>query len=167
MPNREPRIANTESRVRESANPESANRESALCAWLHPPPCGTGARAAFSGHDPPGLRIRIRFGIDDAGFMIRSGIRDSGFDQGLGIRDSMIAPVDLLVFGPHPDDIEIGLGGTIAKQTSLGFAVGLCDLTGGEMGSNGTVEQRLAEAEAARDVLGARWRINLRWPDRG
>jgi N-acetylglucosamine malate deacetylase 1 len=79
----------------------------------------------------------------------------------------MIAPVDLLVFGPHPDDIEIGLGGTIAKQTSLGFAVGLCDLTGGEMGSNGTVEQRLAEAEAARDVLGARWRINLRWPDRG
>src|SRR5436190_5502529 len=78
----------------------------------------------------------------------------------------MIEPVDLLVFGPHPDDLEIGLGGTIAKQTALGFAVGLCDLTAGEMGSNGTVEERLAEAEAARAVLGARWRVNLRLPDR-
>jgi N-acetylglucosamine malate deacetylase 1 len=78
-----------------------------------------------------------------------------------------IAPVDLLVFGPHPDDLEIGLGGTIARHVSLGHQVGLCDLTAGEMGSNGTVEERLAEAEAARAVLGARWRINLRWPDRG
>jgi bacillithiol biosynthesis deacetylase BshB1 len=75
-------------------------------------------------------------------------------------------PVDLLVFGPHPDDIEIGLGGTIAKQAAHGDRIGLCDLTAGEMGSNGTVEERLAEAEEARVVLGARWRINLRWPDR-
>ena len=75
-------------------------------------------------------------------------------------------PVDLLVFGPHPDDIEIGLGGTVAKHAALGLAVGLCDLTAGEMGSNGTVDERLAEAEAARAVLGARWRVNLRWPDR-
>jgi N-acetylglucosamine malate deacetylase 1 len=42
----------------------------------------------------------------------------------------------------------------------------LCDLTAGEMGSNGTVDERLAEADAARAVLGALWRINLRWPDR-
>jgi bacillithiol biosynthesis deacetylase BshB1 len=75
-------------------------------------------------------------------------------------------PVDLLVFGPHPDDIEIGLGGTVARHVALGFKVGLCDLTAGEMGSNGTVEERLAEAEAAREVLGASWRINLQWPDR-
>jgi bacillithiol biosynthesis deacetylase BshB1 len=74
--------------------------------------------------------------------------------------------VDLLAFGPHPDDIEIGLGATIAKHVALGFRVGLCDLTAGEMGSNGTVEERLAEAEAARAVLGALWRVNLRWPDR-
>jgi len=78
----------------------------------------------------------------------------------------VIDRVDLLVFGPHPDDIEIGLGATIARHVSLGFSVGLCDLTAGEMGSNGTVEQRLAEAEAARAVLGARWRVNLRLPDR-
>jgi bacillithiol biosynthesis deacetylase BshB1 len=48
----------------------------------------------------------------------------------------------------------------------LGLRVGLCDLTAGELGSNGTVEERLAEAEAARAVLGAAWRVNLRWPDR-
>jgi bacillithiol biosynthesis deacetylase BshB1 len=74
--------------------------------------------------------------------------------------------LDLLVFGPHPDDIEIGLGGTIARHAALGSTVGLCDLTAGEMGSNGTVEQRLAESEAARVVLGAAWRENLGWADR-
>jgi bacillithiol biosynthesis deacetylase BshB1 len=74
--------------------------------------------------------------------------------------------VDLLVFGPHPDDLEIGAGGTVAKHTAMGLRVGLCDLTAGEMGSNGTTEERLAEAEEARKVLGALWRLNLRWPDR-
>jgi bacillithiol biosynthesis deacetylase BshB1 len=78
----------------------------------------------------------------------------------------MNGPVDLLVFGPHPDDIEIGLGATVARHAALGLRVGLCDLTAGEMGSNGTVEERLAEAEAARAVLGAVWRQNLRWADR-
>ena len=74
--------------------------------------------------------------------------------------------IDLLVFGPHPDDLEIGLGGTIAKQVGLGHAVGLCDLTRGEMSSNGSPEQRVREAEAARKVLGAAWRENLGLPDR-
>ena len=74
--------------------------------------------------------------------------------------------IDLLAFGPHPDDIEIGIGGTVARHAALGFRVGLCDLTAGEMGSNGTVDERLAEAEAARAVLGAAWRVNLRLPDR-
>jgi N-acetylglucosamine malate deacetylase 1 len=73
---------------------------------------------------------------------------------------------DLLVFGPHPDDLEIGVGGIVALHAALGFTVGLCDLTAGEMGSNGTVEQRLQESEAARKALGATWRENLRWPDR-
>ena len=74
--------------------------------------------------------------------------------------------IDLLAFGPHPDDIEIGMGGTVARHTARGLRVGLCDLTAGEMGSNGTPEERLAEAEAGRAVLGAAWRDNLRWPDR-
>ena len=77
-----------------------------------------------------------------------------------------ISQVDLLAVGPHPDDIEIGIGGIVAKHAALGHRVGLCDLTAGEMGSNGTVEERLAEAEAACAVLGARWRVNLRLPDR-
>jgi N-acetylglucosamine malate deacetylase 1 len=76
------------------------------------------------------------------------------------------ATLDLLVFGPHPDDLEIGAGGTIARHAAQGQRVGLCDLTGGEMGSNGSVEQRIEEAEAARRALGAVWRENLRWPDR-
>jgi bacillithiol biosynthesis deacetylase BshB1 len=75
------------------------------------------------------------------------------------------AAIDLLAFGPHPDDIEIGIGGTIAKHTRRGYRVGLCDLTAGEMGSNGTVEERRQEASAAAVVLGAAWRENLRWPD--
>ena len=74
--------------------------------------------------------------------------------------------LDLLAFGPHPDDLEIGLGGTIAKQVSLGHVVGLCDLTRGEMSSNGSPEQRVREAEEARHVLGAAWRENLGLPDR-
>ena len=76
------------------------------------------------------------------------------------------AGVDLLAIGPHPDDIEIGIGGLVAKHAALGYRVGLCDLTAGEMGSNGTVDERLAEAEQARAVLGAVWRVNLRLPDR-
>jgi bacillithiol biosynthesis deacetylase BshB1 len=74
-------------------------------------------------------------------------------------------PVDIVVFGPHPDDIEIGLGATIAAHTDAGYAVGLCDLTFGEMSSNGTPERRRVEADAAAHVLGAAWRENLGWPD--
>jgi len=69
------------------------------------------------------------------------------------------------VFGPHPDDLEIGLGGSIAKHVALGHTVGLCDLTRGEMGTNGTPDERVAEAEAARVVLGALSRDNLGLPD--
>ena len=73
--------------------------------------------------------------------------------------------VDLLVFGPIRIDLEIGLGGSIAKHVALGHTVGLCDLTRGEMGTNGTPDERVAEAEAARVVLGALSRDNLGLPD--
>jgi N-acetylglucosamine malate deacetylase 1 len=75
--------------------------------------------------------------------------------------------IDLLVFGPHPDDIEIGLGGTVAKHAAAGHSVGLCDLTEAELSSNGTREERRAEAAEAARVLGAMWRENLGWPDGG
>jgi bacillithiol biosynthesis deacetylase BshB1 len=77
-----------------------------------------------------------------------------------------MATVDLLAFGPHPDDLEIGLGGTLAKHAALGHTVGLCDLTRGELASNGTPDERVMEAEDARRVLGAAWRENLGLPDR-
>ena len=75
--------------------------------------------------------------------------------------------VDILAFGAHPDDIEIGLGGCLARHAALGQQVALCDLTAGELGSNGTPDERRAEAEAAAKVLGAVARENLGWPDGG
>ena len=75
--------------------------------------------------------------------------------------------VDLLAFGPHPDDIEIGMAGTIAKHAALGARVGLCDLTRGELGSNGRPDELVQEGEAAGRVLGAAWRVNLGLPDEG
>jgi bacillithiol biosynthesis deacetylase BshB1 len=74
-------------------------------------------------------------------------------------------PCDLLVFGPHPDDIEIGLGGTVARHAAEGQRVGLIDLSAGELGTNGTPEIRQQEAQEAARVLGAAWRENLGWPD--
>jgi bacillithiol biosynthesis deacetylase BshB1 len=76
-------------------------------------------------------------------------------------------PVDLLAFGPHPDDLEIGMGGTLAHHVRRGVRVGLCDLTRGERGSNGTPEERVAEGQAAAHVLGVSWRVNLGLPDGG
>jgi len=77
------------------------------------------------------------------------------------------AAVEILVFGPHADDIEIGLAGTIARHTAAGGRVGLCDLTRAELSTNGTPEERAIEAAEAARVLGAAWRENLRWPDGG
>lgn len=79
----------------------------------------------------------------------------------------MTAKLDLLVFGAHPDDAEIGMGGTIAKHVLAGCRVGICDLTYAEMSSNGTVETRKREAEAASRALGLAERSNLGLPDRG
>lgn len=77
------------------------------------------------------------------------------------------ASVDLLVFSAHPDDAEIGMGGTIAKHTRHGHTVVLCDLTLAELSSNGDVETRQREASVANQVLGVRERVNLKLPDRG
>ncbi|SFF05744.1 bacillithiol biosynthesis deacetylase BshB1 [Paenibacillus catalpae] len=79
----------------------------------------------------------------------------------------MSEPLDILVFGAHADDAEIGMGGTIAKYTAAGKRVGICDLTEAEMSSNGTVELRKQEASAASSVLGLYTRTNLGLPDRG
>lgn len=79
----------------------------------------------------------------------------------------MSESLDILIFGAHADDAEIGMGATIAKHTKRGLKVGLCDLTYAEMSSNGTVETRIEEAEQAASILGLKVRTNLGLPDRG
>ncbi len=75
--------------------------------------------------------------------------------------------LDILIFGAHPDDAEIGMGATIYKHTKAGQRVGICDLTHAEMSSNGTVESRRLEADQASAILGLAVRSNLGLPDRG
>ncbi len=75
--------------------------------------------------------------------------------------------LELLVFGAHPDDAEIGMAGTMAKHASAGRAVGVCDLTRAELSSNGNPTQRAEEAETASKALGLAYRSNLGLPDRG
>jgi bacillithiol biosynthesis deacetylase BshB1 len=69
--------------------------------------------------------------------------------------------MDLLVFGAHPDDCELFVGGTIAKLVRLGYEVGMVDLTEGEMSSRGTLEERQRETAAASGILGVKRRVNL------
>ncbi|MBN8252430.1 bacillithiol biosynthesis deacetylase BshB1 [Priestia flexa] len=79
----------------------------------------------------------------------------------------MIEKIDVLAFGAHADDVEIGMGGTIAKMTEQGLKVVICDLTEAELSSNGTVELRKQEAEKAGQFLGIYKRVQLQMPDRG
>jgi bacillithiol biosynthesis deacetylase BshB1 len=79
----------------------------------------------------------------------------------------MTQQLDVLIFGAHPDDAEIGMGATIFKHTNAGYRVGVCDLTYAEMSSNGNKETRKQEADAAADILGLTTRTNLGLPDRG
>jgi len=79
----------------------------------------------------------------------------------------MSTNLDILIFGAHPDDAEIGMGATIYKHTKAGKRVGICDLTQAEMSSNGTVLTRKQEADEASTILGLTVRTNLGLPDRG
>ncbi|WP_116768890.1 bacillithiol biosynthesis deacetylase BshB1 [Maribacter litoralis] len=73
--------------------------------------------------------------------------------------------LDILVFGAHPDDAELGAGGTIAKEIALGKKVGIIDLTRGELGTRGSAEIRDKESAAAAKILGVAVRENLRFRD--
>ncbi|WP_193224369.1 bacillithiol biosynthesis deacetylase BshB1 [Bacillus sp. B1-b2] len=79
----------------------------------------------------------------------------------------IIEPIDILAFGAHADDVEIGMGATIAKYASMGKRIVICDLTDSDLSSNGTVERRKKEAFEAGKVLGIEERIALKLPDRG
>lgn len=69
--------------------------------------------------------------------------------------------LNLLAVGVHPDDVELGCGGTILSHLAKGHTVGILDLTHGELGSRGSGEIRLQEAEAAGKILGVQVRENL------
>ena len=73
--------------------------------------------------------------------------------------------LDILAFGAHPDDIELGCGATIAKEVSLGKKVGIVDLTQGELGTRGSAELRMIEASNAAKILGVSVRENLGFAD--
>lgn len=78
----------------------------------------------------------------------------------------MSKSVHILAFGAHADDVEIGMGGTIAKYSKKNEIV-ICDLTKAELSSNGTVVTRLEEAKLASEKLGVSKRIQLDILDRG
>jgi len=76
-----------------------------------------------------------------------------------------VEPVDILTIAAHPDDVELTCGGTVLKMVDAGYSVGILDLTRGEMGTRGTPELRAEEAEAAAQVLGARFRQRMNLGD--
>ena len=76
------------------------------------------------------------------------------------------ATLDVLAVGPHPDDVELFAGGTVAHVVQLGYRVGLLDLTRGELATRGSAEIRAHEAAAAAQVLGVT-RDQLDLPDGG
>lgn len=73
--------------------------------------------------------------------------------------------IDVLAFGAHPDDVELGCGGTLSKLISEGKTVAIVDLTKGELGTRGTAETRLQEATEAAKILGVSVRENLEMKD--
>ena len=73
--------------------------------------------------------------------------------------------LDILAFGSHPDDVELGAGGTLAKEIALGRKVGIIDLTRGELGTRGSVAERDKEAADASRLLGIEFRANLGFKD--
>lgn len=73
--------------------------------------------------------------------------------------------IDIAAYAAHPDDLEIQIGGTLALHSSLGYRIMGFDLTKGEMASNGTIRQRIKEAQAGAAILGLANRLNLGLPD--
>ncbi|MFN5889663.1 MAG: bacillithiol biosynthesis deacetylase BshB1 [Bacteroidota bacterium] len=78
---------------------------------------------------------------------------------------NQLKKVDILAFGAHPDDVELGAGGTLLKHIQLGYTAGIVDLTQGELGSRGSIETRKQEATQSAAIFGLSFRTNLKWQD--
>ena len=72
--------------------------------------------------------------------------------------------VDILAFGAHPDDVECAAAGVLIRHIEMGKTVAIVDLTAGELGSYGTVEERYEEAATAAKVMGVKHREQLNLP---
>ena len=77
----------------------------------------------------------------------------------------MATKLDILAFGAHPDDVELGCGATIAKHVASGKKVGIVDLTRGELGTRGSAEIRDIEAAKSANILGLELRRNMNFKD--
>ena len=73
--------------------------------------------------------------------------------------------LDILVFGAHPDDVELGCGGTVIKEVQSGKKVAIIDLTRGELGTRGTAETRNLESKKATEIMGVLFRENMDFKD--
>ena len=73
--------------------------------------------------------------------------------------------LDLLVFGAHPDDVELGCGGTVIKEIQNGKKVGIIDLTRGELGTRGSIKIRDIESKNASKIMGVSIRENMNFSD--
>ncbi len=73
--------------------------------------------------------------------------------------------LDILAFGAHPDDVELGASGTLINHVKKGYKCGVVDLTNGELGTRGTAETRKSEAKAASKIMGLLVRENLNMAD--
>ena len=77
----------------------------------------------------------------------------------------MNKPLDILAFAPHPDDVELGCGGSLILAADKGWKVAVADLTDGEMSSRGTPELRQQEIQRATALLGLTARYSIGLPD--
>lgn len=73
--------------------------------------------------------------------------------------------LDILAFAAHPDDVELAASGTVLKHISMGYSVGIIDMTQGELGSRGTKKTRKEEAKLASEIMGISVRENLAMAD--
>ena len=76
-----------------------------------------------------------------------------------------MSKIDILAFGAHPDDVELGCSGTILRQISLGYKVGVIDLTRGELGTRGTASIRDSESQLSAKKMNISFRENLLFAD--
>jgi bacillithiol biosynthesis deacetylase BshB1 len=98
-------------------------------------------------------------GLGEAGYRTRPVSKRT-----FGSRGSRMK-LDVIAFGAHPDDIELFVGGTLAKLGDLGYRTGVVDMVRGELGTRGSARLRAKEAQASTKVLGLRVRDNLKLTD--